>query len=300
MSVPAVPTASSLVIEGLRQARIFNPSAAQIATYQNEVMEQLKNELWQELKQSKPLMTFSYMVLVPGQSRYSCPSDFSSDMTMVILTGLTTGMVVSATSNTLQVPASVGVLGIDQTLGKDLAIISGTASASVSQVVGVVNNNDGTTTLTVYPAFQATPDTTSQFMLVDTQWPVEADHMANFDKYRSSGVDRPRKFYSMGDEDFDEFIFDVAPDNNYPYVARMRYYVNIMTLDLNSTLMQTLYQKFREYWIKGIKFQALSDNDDTTAPQSDQERKEKLMNLINSQQYGTDIHTLRQHVEDYQ
>src|ERR1700685_922189 len=101
MAIPAVPTATTLVTEGLRQARIFNPTASQIATYQNEVMEQLKNQIWQELKQSKPLMTFSYMVLTPGQSRYSCPSDYSSDMTMVVMTGLYTGTVLSGTANTI-------------------------------------------------------------------------------------------------------------------------------------------------------------------------------------------------------
>ena len=299
MAAPAIPTVASLVTEGLRQARIFNPTQSQISIYQNEVMEQLKNDLWQAVKQMKPLMTFSYMVLVPGQSRYSCPSDFSSDMTMVIETGLMTGTVVSATANTLTVPTPSGSFDINQTLGKDLGIILGTAAASVSQVIDLVVNGNGTTTMTVYPNFQGIPDATSTYLLVDNQWPVEADHVANYDKHRTAGVDRPRKFFSMGNEDFDEFIFDVAPDNNYPYILRMRYFVNIMTLDLNSTLMSTLYQKFREYWIKGVKAQALSDNDDTTANDAFQERNMKLGELIMSQQYGTDIHTLRQHVEDY-
>lgn len=299
MAVPSIPTANSLVIEGLRQARIFNPTASQITTYQTEVMEQLKNELWQELKQSKPLMTFSYMPLIAGQSRYSCPSDFSSDMSMVIETGLTTGIAVSATASTLVAPISSGPLGITQTLGKDLAIISGTAAGSVSQVIGVVVNANGSTTLTVSPNFQATPDGTSFFMLVDAQWPCEQRHISIYDQYRASGVDRPRYFFPMGDEDFDEFIFDVAPDNNNFYIVRMRYTVNIMTLDLNSTLMSTLYQKFREYWIRGIKYQALSDNDDTTAPQSEEERRSKLQALIRSQQYGTDLRNLQQQVQDY-
>lgn len=299
MSAPAIPTALSLVTEGLRQARIFYPTPAQISTYQTEVMEQLKNNLWQQVKQMKPLMTFSYMVLTPGQSRYSCPSDFSSDMTMVIETGLMTGTVISATSSTIVISTGVGILDPNSTMGKDLAIIGGTAMSSVSQITGVVLNGNGTTTLTVYPNFQATPDATSTFMIVDNQYPVVGDHVANYDKFRAAGLDRPRKFFPMGDEDFDEFIFDTAPDAVFTYVVRMRYYVNIMTLDLTSTLMSTLYQKFREYWIKGIKAQALADNDDTTANDAFQERDQKLQALIMSQQYGTDIHQLTQHVEDY-
>lgn len=299
MAVPAIPTAVSLATEGLRQARIFSPSPAQVSLYSNEVMEQLKNTLWTELKQAKPLMTFSYAILQPGQSRYSCPSDFSSDMTMVILTGLTTGQAVSGGANILVVPPSTGALSADQTIGKDLVITSGSASSSVSQIVSVVPNDDGTTTLSVYPNWQATPDATSTFMIADNQHPVEADHIANYDKFRSSGLSRPRRFFSMGDEDFDEFIFDVPPDDTFTYCVRMRYFVNVMNLDLASPLMTSLYLKFRDYWIQGVKAQALADNDDTTADAALHEAGVQLQKLVLSQQYGTDIRTLRQHVEDY-
>ena len=299
MAAPSIPTATSLVIEGLRQAGVFYPTQAQISIYQSEVMEQLKNQLWQELKQAKPLMTFSYLVLTPGQSRYSCPSDYSSDMTMVILSGLFTGTALSGTTNTLTITTTPSNLGLNQILGEDLVITGGTAINSVSQVVNLVNNNNGTQTLTVYPSFQVTPDSTSTWMLVDNQWPCEQRHIADYDKFRSSGIDRPRYFFPMGDADYDEFIFDVPPDNVFQYCARMRYTVNIMTLDLNSPLLSTLYQKFREYWIYGIKSQVLMDNDDTRAPKSAEDRKEKLLALIRSQQYGTDIRNLQQRVEDY-
>ena len=302
MAAPSIPTAASLVTEGLRQARIFNPTASQIATYQNEVMEQLKNDLWQQVKQMKPLMTFSYMVLTPGQSRYSCPSDYSSDMTMVVETGLYTGTVVSGTTNAIVVSVSPnGAFDVNQVLGEDLVITAGTAVNSVSQIIGCVNNNDGTQTLTVYPDFQATPDGTSSYMIVDNQWPVEQRHIAEYDLFHRAGyIDRPRYFFPMGDEDYDEFIFDVAPDNVYLYCVRMRYFVNIMTLDLNSTLMSTLYQKFREYWIKGVKAQALDDNMDDSAVMAFKERDQKLQALIMSQQYGTDLHNFAQKVMDYQ
>jgi len=302
VSAPANPTASSLVTEGLRQARIFYPTAAQIATYQNEVMEQLKNDLWQQVKQMKPLMTFSYMVLTPGQSRYSCPSDYSSDMSMAIMTGFYTGTVSAGTANTVTVPiVPNGSYDINQVLGEDLVITAGTAVNSVSQIIGLVNNGNGTQTLTVYPNLQSTPDATSSYMIVDNTWPCDQKHIAEYDLFhRSGGIDRPRYFFPMGDEDFDEFIFDVAPDNKYTYCARMRYFVNIMTLDLTSTLMSTLYLKFREYWIKGIKAQALADQDDTTAQVAFQERDQKLQALIMSQQYGTDLHNFQQKVMDYQ
>lgn len=302
MVAPALPTLNSIVTEGLRQGGIFSPNASQIATYSGDPMEQLKNSLWQELKQAKPLMNFSYMVLTPGQSRYSCPSDYSSDMTMVILTGFYTGIITEATANTITVPiVPNGSYDLNQVLGEDLVITAGTAMNSVSQITGLVNNNNWTQTITVYPDFQATPDNTSSYMIVDNQWPVEQRHIAELDMYhRSGGMDRPRKFYPMGDEDFDEFQFDVAPDNFYVYCVRMRYTVNIMTLDLNSTLLASLYLKFREFWIYGIKSQVFMDNDDNRGPKSQEDRQAKLLALIRSQQYGTDLHNFAQHVVDYQ
>lgn len=298
MAAPSAPTSASLVTEGLRQAGIFNPTASQLATYQNEVMEQLKNELWVELKQAKPLQIFSYLTLTPGQSRYSCPSDYSSDMSMALMTGLMTGTATAGSTNTLTIPVSSSLLGESQTLGKDLAITSGTAANSCSQIIGITNTSPQV--LTVYPEFQAIPDGTSTYMIVDNQYPIDQKHIALYDKFRISELNRPRYFFPMGDEDFDEFIFDCAPDANYTYMIRMRYFVNIMTLDLNSTLMGTLYRKFREYWIRGIKYQALADNDDTRAPQSEEERKTKLQGLIRSQQYGTDLRNLQTQVQDYQ
>lgn len=294
MAAPAGPTLVTLVTEGLRQAGIFNPTPTQLSTYQNEVMEQLKNNLWQSVKQMKPLMTFSYSVLVAGQSRYSCPEDYSSDLSMVILVGLTTGLASGGSVNTLVISTAVSQ---DQTIGKELLITGGSAASSCSQIIGV--SGTGPYTLTVYPDFQATPDATSTYMIVDNQYPCDADHIANYDKFRSAGLDRPRKFFPMGDEDFDEFIFDTAPDATQVYGVRMRYYVNIMTLDLNSTLMSTLYQKFRDYWIKGVRAQALADNDDTRAERGFAERDMKLQELVLSQQYGTDLHQLGQHVTDY-
>jgi len=216
-------------------------------------------------------------------------------MTMVILTGITTGNVLAATSSTLTANIS---LDQNQTLGKDIAIVSGTGKNSVSQIVGV----SGTTPniITVYPDFQETPDASSTYMICDNQYPVVADYIAYYDKFRSAGLSRPQKFFSSGNEDYDEFIFDCPPDANYTYVCRMRYFVNIMTLDLSSNLMETLYQKFRNFWIQGVKMQALMDNDDDGAPASQADKMSKLQQIIVSQQYGTDIHTLRQHVEDYQ
>lgn len=297
MAVPTSPTATSLVTEGLRQARIFNPTSAQIATYRDEVMEQLKNDLWQMVKQSKPLQTFSYLTLTPGQSRYSCPSDYSSDMSMVILTGINTGTALAATANTLTLPPTLSPQDINQTLGKDLAITGGTAANSVSQIIGLSSTNPQV--VTVYPDFQMTPDSTSTFMICDNQYPVEQKHIALYDQFRSTGLDRPRYFFPMGDQDFDEFVFDVPPDQNYSYVVRMRYFVNIMTLDLTSPLMLLLYQKFRNYWIQGIKMQALMDNDDDGAPASLAEKNSKLQQIIVSQQYGTDLRNLSEKVMDY-
>lgn len=298
MAPPAIPTASSLATEGLRQARIFNPTPSQIALYSGEVMEQAKNDLWTKIKSMKPLMNFSYGVLTIGQSRYSCPQDFSSDLTMTILDGFNTGQAGSGTVGTITLLPAAAPLQSSDVIGKEILITGGTGQASGSQITGYTLVGQ-TVTLTVTPNFDVAPDLTSTYLIVDSKWPVKDDHIANLDEvYRPAELSRPRKYYSMGDEDFDEFEFDCAPDKAYG--VKYRYYINIMTLDLSSTLMTTLYQKFRDYWIKYVKAIALADQDDSTADAALVDAGRKLQDLIMSQQYGTDIHGLAQRVTDYQ
>lgn len=298
MASPSNPTLASIVAEGLMQANEFNPSSATTSRYQTEVMEQLKNEVWKACRQPKVMQTFAYGILTPGQSRYSCPADFSSDMSASILWGSTLGTAQGGSQTTIILaPGSTQALA--DVLGKEVLIVSGTGIASASQIIGLTNNS-GTITLTVTPGFGVAPDGTSGYMICDQQWPIKFDHISEFyRKSRPSSLDRPRFAYPIGDEDFDEFILDVAPDSTNTYGIKMFYYGNLMKTDLTSTLMSRLYLEWRNFWIQGIKAKHLMLNDDSRGPEEWNLWMTEVAKLVATAQYGTDLHEFAQVVTDY-
>lgn len=295
MTAPAAPTLESIVTEGLYQAKEFHPSTAMLTRYETEVMEQLKNEIWKACRQPKVMQTFAYGVLIPGQSRYSCPSDFSSDMRMMILWGNNQGTAQGGSTSTIILQAN-STFQLSDLIGKEIVLISGTGVGSAGQVIGL-SNVSGTITITV-DGFSVAPDNTSGYMICDQAWPCDVEHLVDFArKYRPAITDRPRKAYPMGDEDFDEFIFDVAPDQIY--VAKYFYYGNIMKTDLDSQLMSRLYQDWRNFWIQGIKAKHLMLNDDDQGINEWNAWMLEVNKLVVSATYGTDLHEMAQVITDY-
>lgn len=292
MVSPNNPTLASIVAEGLYQAGEFTPSASVTARYQGEVMEQLKNEIWKACRQPKVMQTFSYGILVPGQSRYSCPSDFSSDMSVALLWGSTTGHAQGGSTTSIILAAGSN-LNINDILGKEILITGGSGIASASQAVAISGN-----TVQVVPGFAVAPDSTSTYMFIDEQWPVDFDHVSEFYRlYRPNTLARPRKAFPIGDEDFDEFIFDTIPDKAYG--AKFFYYGNLMKTDLSSALMSRLYLEWRNFWIQGIKASHLRTNDDVRGNDEWSAWMAEVQKLVVTAQYGTDLHEFAQVVTDY-
>lgn len=298
MASPSNPTLSSIVAEGLKQANEDHPDSATTSRYENEVMEQLKNEIWKACKQPKIMQTFAYGILTPGQSRYSCPIDFSSDMSASILVGSVTGTAQSGSSTTIVLdPTATQTIG--DVLGKEIIITSGTGIASASQIVGL-SGTSPSITLTVTPGFASSPDGTSTYMIIDQSYPLQFDHISEYYRRpRSSSVNRPQYAYFIGDEDYDEFILDTPPDSTNTYGIKMFYYGNIMKTDLSSNLMTRLYLEWRNFWIQGIKAKHLMLNDDTRANTEWQIWMNEVQKLVVTAQYGTDLHEFAQVVTDY-
>lgn len=298
MAVPSNPTLASIVLEGLMQANESHPDSATISRYQTEVMEQLKNEVWKACRQPKIMQTFAYGILTPGQSRYSCPSDFSSDMSAQILWGSVKGTAQGGSTTTL-IMAPGSTQALSDVLGKEILIISGTGIASASQIIGLTNNS-GTITLSVTPGFTAAPDGTSGYMIIDQGWPLKFDHISEFyRKSRPASLDRPHYAYPIGDEDYDEFILDTPPDSTNIYGIKFFYYGNLMKTDLNSALMSRLYLEWRNFWIQGIKAKHLMFNDDSRGPNEWSGWTAEVQKLVVTAQYGTDLHDFAQVVTDY-
>lgn len=293
MSTPNNPTLSEIVLEGLAKAGDRNPKQEIIDRAEDYWMEEIKNTIRHMSPKLSSLQVTSIGVLVKGQSRYAYPSDYASDLSIVLLDGGSSGIAQtgSVSSITLASDDSSSLGGIQ---GKDILITSGTGQGSLSQIT---DYNESTKVATVTPNFTTAPAASSGYLIIDNEYAVEQRPVFEYDLGRSSTLSMPDKFYPMGDEDYGEFILNCPPDKNYG--ARLRYYASLQRLDLNSTLLSTLYARWRSIWVDGIYSKRLQDADDTRADMEYQKWLRYTNAIIQRETYGKDLSNIQDRVTDY-
>lgn len=292
MSTPSNPTESELITEALAIAGERNPTDALYDRAELWLAE-VKNDIWRKEKKLRSLQKTCYAILQKGQSRYSYPASFASDLSMTILDGNRTGTAQAGTNSTITLDSGESALDSDL-IGREIIITGSTGVGSFSQIVGY---NSSTKVATVTPDFETAPDSTSTYLIVDTEYDVEQRPLSDYAKFHSSANQRPEKFFPVGDEDYGEFLFSCPPDKTYG--ARLRYYANIMTLDTESTLYSTLLMQWRNIFMQGIVYRKLRDANDDRANDEFSKYRGELQSLINREKYGTDLSFMRDSVTDF-
>ena len=295
MAAPTPPTLTDIVTEGLKKAGNTTPTSAQITRASTYWMEEIKNDIWIRAKRLKSLHVTAHGMLTKGKSRNALPDDYSSELSLTLLDGTATGIAQAATASTITLAAGTD-LQADSVIGKEILITSCTGVGSLSQAVSY----DNTTKISgVVPDLTTTPDATSGYMIVSDYNLLRGPLMiGNLDRLSNpTTLGRPSAFSMMGDEDSGEFILDCAPSKIYG--ARLRYYANLMKLDLAGTLMATLYQNWREVFLSGLKWKGLEDDDDNRQIEVRNEYRRVLRNLVAQETYGHDMSNLQIAVVDY-
>lgn len=293
MSAPNNPTLTEIVTEGLKKAGDSDPDSTLITRASDYWMEEIKNTIRYESPKLAYLQITSIGVLIKGQSRYAYPTDFGSDLSIVLLDGGVSGTAQAGSSSTVTLAADDNSsLGSIQ--GKDILITSGTGQGSLSQITGF---DESTKIVTVTPNFTTSPGASSGYLIIDNEYPVEQRPVFEFDTGRTSILSMPDKFYPMGDEDYGEFILNCPPDKNYG--ARLRYYASLQRLDLNSTLMSTLYARWRSILTDGIYVKRLQEMDETRYENEYPKWIRNLKSIIQRETYGRELSYLRDRVTDY-
>lgn len=295
MAAPDAPDATSLCTEGLEQAGYSSPSSAQL-TQAAEWLEQVKNDIWLLGKRLKPLMAEHVEVLTPGVSRYDFPSGLSSVAFAKVLYGDEVDDVTGTAAATVTLDSTDEDEGEDEIEGKEILIYSGTGKGSLSQVYSY---NETTYVASVSPAWADTSNGTAPvsgdtYMLVDQYTPLEIEPIPFFNLLASpheSG--RPQILYPVGSEDqYGYYHVYPTPDEDYYYGIHMIYYLNLLTLDLTSTRMTTLYYRWRNLWIQGVKAKQLERDDDSRATVEMQRYYNMVKDIASLETYGR---TVKQH-----
>lgn len=292
MSAPTLPTIDDIVEEGLSQAKNNNPSSTKLARAKNEWMEQIKNDISRLARRPRWLQITSHGILTRGRSRYSNPTDFGHDLSLVLLDGSVTGTAQAGSSSSITLQTGSTVSESDM-VGHDILVTAGTGVASLSQCTAY---DTSTLVATVTPNFNTAPGAGSTYIVVTNEYEVSPGHVRVSDASKIVSRGLPETFSQIGDEDYGEFVFDRPLDKSYG--ARLRYYADIGRLDLAGAHIQTLYYKWRNLWIAGIKAKELAENDDTEAGAAENAYRGHL-NLLRADQYGMDLNNLQAKVVDF-
>jgi hypothetical protein len=293
MSAPTPPTAATIVSEALSKAGESSPSSA-LTTRGNLWLEEIKNDIALRTKTLKSLQKTRGLVFNKGQSTYSMPSDFAGqgEISISILDGSNTGVLQTATSTTATLASSFSATE-DFMIGKEILITSGTGVYQISQVTGW----DNSTKIATVVAWGTTPAALDGYLVIETYRDLRQGPVWNYDRNLYTMIkQKPFEFFPTGDVDYGEFILDCPPDKAYG--GMIRYYVDIMTVDLASTLISTIYQKYRNVWIQGVYARRLQDIDDDRAPKEMQSYYNLLQVMIASETFGNALSELQARVSD--
>lgn len=293
MSIPSNPLLIDLVTEGIAQAGESNPSSSLISRASNEWVEEIKNDIWNLAKKPKLLHVTAYTVINKGQSRYAYPSDYSSDLFLTILWGSNTNSCQGGSMNTI-ILNSADASG-QNIIGKEILMMSGTSQGSYSQVVSY---DPSTKIAAMVPDFDTAPVSGDTYMMVDQEYPVETRPIFDWEaRIKLTAPGLPQYLYPVGDDQAGYFVFNCPPD--FTRGARLRYYSDLSLLDVNSTLMSVIYRKWRNIFIKGVKWKKLADEDDDTSADAKSDYQAALRILIYREIYGMDISNITDRIMDF-
>lgn len=298
MAISTPPILSSLVLESLKRSGYSNPSSELQARATERWLEEIKAELWAKARNLKSLQSKSITVLSKGVNQYSNPSDYASDMTIVFATGSTFGTAQAGASGSITLASSYTGTEAD-VIAREIVITSGTGVGGIATISSYV---PGTKVATVSPSFSTAPTSGSGYMILDDYRSLQEgpiwDH-ANISVGQDKGY--PDTFFPIGDATNGKIILNPTPwrSDSQPMILIHRYQADLTEADAVGTLMLTLYQKWQQLWITGLRWKTLQNDDDDRAVGAFQEYQKSMRDIMNVEIYGNTINELQMKVVDF-
>lgn len=291
-----VATITSIITEAFKKAGINSPSTDLMTRAQVQWLEEIRTDLWKRVKKAKFLQARSVTLLVNGLAKYQNPSDFESDLTLEYATGSRYGTAQAGTLGTVTLAATENAQQADL-IGKEIVLLSGSASGQISYIVGY----DSTTKVaTVSPSFTVAPSTDS-YLIIDQYKPLDEKPLweqQNLPNQTGQGI--PDRFFPVGNATDGEFILWPVPyrTDSQPAIVLHRYYADISEIDTTGTLFATLLAKWRNLWLLGLKWKALDDADDDKEPAAQKAYLKELQEITRAN-YGNDLTNVQTKLGDY-
>ncbi len=299
MVAPTAPTATTIASQAIYQAGYSTPSSAQKAMAKDHYMEQIKNDIWHLAKELTTLQFETVYSLTEGKAKYQFPTDCSKLITATLLDGRFYGTCQDGGDTGSAVLASdLDIADTDWMLGKEIMIYV-TATPTTGYISQCTCWNNTTKVADIGPAWAVSPDADYSYLIVDTYYPLNIEPIWEWDNENyPTSRHRPVALMPLGDETLGgEFMLFQAPDDAY-YGLKLRYHLNLMTLDEAGTLYGNLLYRWRNIWIQGIKTLQLEADDDNRAPGERAKYNQLLQALILRERYGMELSELAMSVSD--
>jgi hypothetical protein len=184
-------------------------------------------------------------------------------------------------------------------IGVEVLIYENTGKGSLSQMTSF---NTTTKEAGVTPDFTTAPDNTSKYMKIDQYRNMEEQARWDFDRNITiPSQDAPTHFAPIGDSDDGEILIWPTPyrTGEIPWGIQLSYYADLMELDLASTLMSTLYKKWRNVWIAGVFYKQLQSDDDDRQDRAFQAYNLEIQRVVSVEKYGYDMTNMNMQVRNY-
>ena len=297
MASPTPITLTDIVNEGLGKAGYATPTTSLIIRATDQWMAEVKTDIFQKIKKPMFLQAEAIQILANGLSKYSMPADFSSLIAMQVMAGTIIGTAQAGGDTTITL-ASDSTMGETDILGKEILIYEGTGINGLRQITGY---NTTTKIATVASAWTANPIIGDKYMIISLYTPLQESSLNEYSQLTHpeiAGV--PSHYVPIGDADNGEFfIYPVPYDADTPFGLKIRYYADVLELDLDSTLFGTLLKRWRNVFVQGINFKALQNIKDERYPTELSLYRQMLEELEMRETYGMDLSNLTMRVVDY-
>ena len=295
MTAPTAPSLATLSAEALKKAGYTSTGSSQYTTLlnraQTEWMEEVKNDLYMMEKQLVSLQTTYVHVTAEGLSKYSLPTDYGINMSMSLLSGEDTGTFQAGSTNTSWILDAAEDATESDLLGKEILVYSGTGINQLGQVTNYEATTQTATVTITSGSITTSPAAGDGYVIIDNYYeltPMQAWEYEAVSNQKEPGV--PNRFSITGDADDGEFYLYPAPyrTSGVPWGIKQRYYADLQRVDLASTTMTTLYRRWRNLWVQGVKAKCWESQDDNRAGAALQLYGQLLNMVVNSEKYGVD------------
>jgi len=275
MAIPTAPTATTLVTESYKRAKIPSPGAAEITRAEDfllieilKIIAQAQN--WRVLEETSVAITQAY---VP---RYSLPADFNKAIEGTLFKTSYSGTAQAGSASTM-------TLASGETITQVLAqggILIPTSGAAKGEFRRITSYDTGTKIATITPDFTNTPGA-DDYMIVssmDDEIDLPYSRTAKLRMYSTPSTPKRIDLYN------DELYLDPTPDAG-PYAMQIRHQLDIAQIDVTSSRMTTIYTAWEPLLVQGVLALIYQSRDDDRYDKAFEKFKELLqLTMLSNEQ----------------